>query len=163
MNISVSNIEKVFLTAKNVKGPVKQFIEALEYSEIPYDVHGNGTIEVVFLDNPIVEHIEKKLERLLRTHVTGFSKVVWKSSPINCSISNIKALFIEDLSQNLSIPARDFERKLSKLGLGYKYTGHSFALYLKHPNFTFDLQKYTSDFEHVLTHVRAIDTVNWQS
>lgn len=160
--ITVSNIEKVFLTDSNLRGSKDSFIKALSADEIPYDIHSNGKIEVLFLDNPHHEDFNKRIENVFKKHVCGFSKIVWKTSPLNCGISNLKEIFIRDLENSLTIPVAQFKKELEKSSLNVSYGPKTIALRFKKPNFTYILEKYTSDFENVLKYVKTIDRLNWQ-
>jgi len=162
MNITVSNIERVFLTDSNIRGELKVFLKALETNEISYDLHNDGNIEVLFFNSPLIENSNERLENVLKKHVKGFSDIVWKTSLLNCEISNIKTIFIRNLKENLTMPVAKFKKELENSSLDSSYGPNVISLRFKKPNFTYDVEKYTSDFENVLKHVKAIAEINWQ-
>jgi hypothetical protein len=160
--ITVSNIQKVFLSNLNVKGEVQLFIKALDKNEIPYEIYNDGKIEVLLFDNPLISDFNKRIENVFKKHVWGFSKIVWKISPLNCGISNLKEIYIRDLENSLTIPVAQFKEKIEKSSLNVSYGSKTIGLRLKKPNFTYNSEKYTSDFENVLKYVKTIDRLNWQ-
>ena len=161
--ITVSNIQKVFLSNLNVKGEVQLFIKALDKNEIPYEIHNDGKIEVLLFDNPLIPNHNECIENVFKKHVWGLSKIVWKTSPLNCRISNLKEIFITDFENSLTIPVAQFEKELKRLDLRYKYTGHCLGLYFKKPNFfPKRAEKYNSNFESILKYVKTVDRINWQ-
>lgn len=160
--ITVSNIQKVFLSNLNVRGEVQLFIKALDKNEIPYEIYNNGKIEVLFLDNPFIPNFNKRIEDVFKKHVWGFSKIVWKTSPLNCEVSNLKEIFIRDFENSLTIPVAEFKEKIKKSSLNVSYGSKVIGLRFKKPNFTYNSEKYTSDFENVLKYVKTIDRLNWQ-
>lgn len=158
--ITLSNIERVFLSNANIKGEIQLFIKALDRSEIPYEIHEDGKIEVLFFDNPHIEDSKERIENVFKKHVWGFSKVVWKSTHLNCGISNIEEIFIRDLENSLTIPVAQFKKKIKKFSLNASYGTNAISLKFKKPNF--NSEKYTSNFENILKYVKTIDQLKWQ-
>lgn len=158
--ITVSNIQKVFLSNSDVKGEIQLLIKALDKNEIPYEIHKDGKIEVLFFDNPHIEDSRARVERVFKQYVWGFSKIVWKTSPLNCGVSNLKEILIRNLDTSLTIPVVQFKEKIKKFSLNASYGTNAIGLHFKKPNF--NSEKYTSDFENILKYVKTIDRLKWQ-
>lgn len=158
--ITVSNIQKVFLSNSDVKGEVNLLIKALDKNEIPYEIHKDGKIEVLFFDNPHIEDSKERVESVFKQYVWGFSKIVWKTSPLNCKVSNLKEILIRNLETSLTIPVAQFKKEIKKFSLNASYGTNTIGLHFKKPNFNSD--KYTSDFENILKYVKTIDMLKWQ-
>ena len=162
MNITVSNIERVFLTNSDLKERTKLFIDALTANDIPYEMHNNGEIEVLFFSSPLIEDADERLEIVLKQYVRGFSKVIWKTSPLNCKVSNTKEIFIRDLKNSLTIPVKQFKAVLEKLSLHCSYGSDVIALRFKKPSRARNLDQYILDFENTLRYVKTIADINWK-